>query len=142
MPKPTRRSKRQPSPRHRTLSRAAPRKQPRREKRIRDEIVVDAYGPEERAMGWWAYLDDTLRFPFQARCLIRRAISPLRVGETVSITGMAADEDCVRDILVLTQLADRTFGVPLRQLKPLNADAQTVEAIADWHYWCEMGYSF
>ncbi len=36
---------------------------PTREDRIVMEIVVDAYDPEERAMGWHAYLESTLRFP-------------------------------------------------------------------------------
>ena len=31
-----------------------------RENRISMEIVVDAYGPEEQAMGWYSYLYDTL----------------------------------------------------------------------------------
>jgi len=30
---------------------------------------------------------------------------------------------------------DRTFGVPLALLKPLDVDTQTREAIEDWHYW-------
>ena len=35
-----------------------------REERISMEIVVDAYGPEEQAMGWYSYLSDTLQFRF------------------------------------------------------------------------------
>jgi hypothetical protein len=35
-----------------------------REYRIEMEIVVDAYGEEERAMGWYCYLQDKLTFPF------------------------------------------------------------------------------
>ncbi|MDR1904010.1 MAG: calcium-binding protein [Treponema sp.] len=27
------------------------------------EIIADAYDAEERAMGWQAYLEDTLKFP-------------------------------------------------------------------------------
>ena len=38
-----------------------------REQRISMEIVVDAYGPEEQAMGWYYYLDDQLRFRFPVR---------------------------------------------------------------------------
>ena len=37
-----------------------------REHRIEMEIVVDAYGPEERAMGWYCYLEEKLAVPFQA----------------------------------------------------------------------------
>jgi len=34
------------------------------EERIHMEIIVDAYRPEEQAMGWYNYLDDTLQSPF------------------------------------------------------------------------------
>lgn len=37
-----------------------------RENRIIMEVVVDAYDEEERAMGWYYYLDDKLMLPFQA----------------------------------------------------------------------------
>ena len=40
-----------------------------REKRIIDEIVVDACTSDERAIGWHCYLDDKLRFPFKAKCV-------------------------------------------------------------------------
>lgn len=40
-----------------------------REERITMEIVVDAYGPEEQAMGWYYYLQDTMQFPFTAICI-------------------------------------------------------------------------
>jgi hypothetical protein len=46
-----------------------------REERIHMEIIVDAYGPEEQAAGWYNYLSDTLQFPFSARCVARRVIS-------------------------------------------------------------------
>jgi hypothetical protein len=35
-----------------------------REERIAMEIVVDAHGPEEQAMGWYYYLADELQFPY------------------------------------------------------------------------------
>ena len=33
-----------------------------REDRIHMDAVVDAYGPEEQAMGWYYYLDDKTVF--------------------------------------------------------------------------------
>lgn len=33
-----------------------PKKDPNRDHRIMMEIIVDAYGPEEQAMGWYYYL--------------------------------------------------------------------------------------
>jgi hypothetical protein len=48
-----------------------------REKRITMEIVVDAYGPEEQAMGWYYYLADNLQFPFTVTCINKRRIPEL-----------------------------------------------------------------
>lgn len=56
-----------------------------REDRIIMEIVVDAYSEEERAMGWYYYLEDKLGFPFEAKCIATRATSPLVVGEKVRV---------------------------------------------------------
>lgn len=64
-----------------------------RERRIRDEIIVDAYGEEEQALGWYYYLQERLDFLFQARCVATRSISPLQPGESVEVTGMASEDD-------------------------------------------------
>jgi hypothetical protein len=53
-----------------------PAKDPVREDRIHNEAIADANGPEEQITGWHCYLDD--KFPFQARCIARRIVSPLR----------------------------------------------------------------
>jgi hypothetical protein len=50
---------------------------------------VDAYGPEERAIGWYYYLENKLRFPFQARCAGSKVASPLKKGEIVEVFHMA-----------------------------------------------------
>jgi hypothetical protein len=114
---------------------------PRREKRIQDEIIVDAYGPEEQAMGWYGYLDDKLRFPFLAHCIKERAISPLRKGDEVEVVGMAPEEECGHEMFVAIPWERRTLAVPFSQLEPIaKTDKDTREAVADWHYWVERGY--
>jgi hypothetical protein len=65
-----------------------------REERIDNEAVVDAYGPEEQAMGWYYYLEDRLLFPFRAKCIAERIISPLRTGDTLEVVGMAPEDEC------------------------------------------------
>ncbi len=57
------------------------------------EIVVDAYGEEERAMGWYYYLADKLQFPFKATCIAERTVSPLSVGDLVEVVKMAPEDD-------------------------------------------------
>src|SRR5438067_12238178 len=71
-----------------------------REERINMEIIVDAYGPEEQAMGWYNYLDDVLQFPFSARCVVQRRTSPLKVAEEVKGTGMASRYECEHEMRV------------------------------------------
>ena len=113
-----------------------------REHRISMEAIVDAYGPEEQAMGWYYYLEDRIQFPFQARCVKTRRISPLKEGELVKVICMAPEDECMREMFVEIQWQNRTFGVPLAQLQPLDVDEATEETVEDWHYWVERGYEF
>jgi hypothetical protein len=117
-------------------------KNPIRDERIENEIVVDAYGPEEHDMGWYYYLEDKIRFPFQAKCIVAKAVSPLLKGETVEVQGMAPEDACSADMLVLIRWQGRSMAVPLSQLLPIKANKATDEAIADWHYWVAQGYCF
>ncbi len=112
-----------------------------RENRISDEIIVDANGPEEQAMGWYYYLQDTLYFPFPATCIAERAISPLRKGDEVEILNMAPEEECQHEMFVGMRWERRTLAIPLSQLKPIaETDTDTREAVKDWHYWVDQGY--
>jgi hypothetical protein len=113
-----------------------------REERIHMEIVVDAYGPEEQAMGWYNYLDDILQFPFSAKCIVRRTTSPLEPDDKVEIVGMAPAEDCEHDMFVLIQWKRRQLAVPLMQLEGIETDEETQQAIEDWQYWVGRGYEF
>jgi hypothetical protein len=114
-----------------------------REERIATEIIVDAYGPEEQAMGWYYYLQEKLHFPFIAICVAKRAISPLRVKDEVDVIGIAPEEECDREMFVTIRWERDGLAVPLSQLKPIDETAmETKEAIEDWHYWARMGYQF
>jgi hypothetical protein len=111
-----------------------------REQRIEMEIIVDANGPEEQALGWYTYLEENLQFPFLTRCIRERAISPLRVGDEVEVVGMGPEEECAHEMFVQTPWERRTLAVPLSQLEPTVADEQTIQAVEDWQYWVERGY--
>jgi|SRR5581483_487799 len=113
-----------------------------REHRIEQEVVVDAYNEEERALGWYDYLDDKLDFPFRPKCIAERKSSPLKIGEVVDVFGMAPEDDCMREPFVLIRFGARKLGVPLAQLAPVGANSDTREAIEDWRYWMAMGYEF
>jgi hypothetical protein len=118
------------------------RKNSTREERIYNEIVVDAYGPDERAIGWYYYLEDKLRFPFRAKCTVSQVVSPLKKGETVEVLRLAPEGACTGDMLVLIRWHDRKIAIPLSQLTAIDENESTDQAVADWKYWVAQGYRF
>lgn len=111
-----------------------------RQKRIDYEIVVDCYDEEEQMTGWHCYLGDNLSFPFKAKCIKERSVSPLEVGEVIKVLNMTDQDDCLQEMFVQIRFLNRTFGVPLVQLQPIDVDEKTEEAIGDWHYWMRKSY--
>ena len=117
-----------------------------RENRIDYEIVVDAYDEYERVAGWYCYLEDKISFPFKAKVIKNLRISPLKEGDEVLVLELSDQDDCNNGIFVQIEWETREFGVPLEQLYPIDtsgkSDADTKEAVEDWHYWVDMGYCF
>ncbi len=111
-----------------------------REHRITMEIIVDAYSPEEQAMGWYYYLEEKLRFPFKAKCINERPISPLPKGDRVEVVKMTPEDECDHEMFVSIRWDRRTIAVPLSQLRAVAVDKGTQEAIEDWQYWLNQGY--
>jgi hypothetical protein len=97
---------------------AKPKRDSVREERIHEEIIVDAYGPEEQAMGWYYYLEDKIHFPFQAKCIASKVTSPLQKGESVEVSALAPEDTCSSDMLVQIRWQGRTMAVPLSQQLP------------------------
>ena len=74
-----------------------------REYRISMEAVVDAYSPEEQALGWYYYLDEKISFPFAAKCMRKRSISPLQLDEIVNVISIADEDDCRVEMFVMIE---------------------------------------
>lgn len=55
---------------------------------------------------------------------------------------MCDEDDCAHEIFVQIKWQGREMGVPLGQIRAIKVNAETKEAIADWHYWVAMGYRF
>ncbi|MDR1493845.1 MAG: calcium-binding protein [Planctomycetaceae bacterium] len=111
--------------------------------RIEDEIIVDAYGPEEQMSGWYYSIGDHIdENHVCCRCRKTRSMSPLKVGEEVDVLEIAPFEDCLSEMFVYIQWNDRKLAVPLEQLEPISGDPKAIEVIEDWLYWCLMGYEF
>ena len=122
---------------------AKTKRDPECEHRISMEIVVDAYGEQERALGLYYYLGDQLQFPFTATCVAKRAISPLKVKGEVEVIGMPGEDECMHEMFATIRWEKMSLAVPLSQLKPIgDTDDETIQAADDWHYWVKMGYEF
>lgn len=113
-----------------------------RENRFYMEVVVDAYGSDERAMGWYYYVADNCSFPFKAKCTSERRTSPLKINEEVEVLDIAPAKECEKEIHVDINWKGRVLAVPLSQLKGLGINDETQEVIEDWDYWFERGYEF
>ena len=115
-----------------------------REERITMKIVVDAYDEQERAMGWYYYLDIALDRPFLCRCVEERQVSPLEKGDEVEVVGMADEEECMHEVFVLVRWGKKKKGlaVPLAQLEVVRGSEETRQAVEDWRYWAAMGYEY
>lgn len=118
-----------------------------REHRIKTEIIVDAEDKEERAMGWYYYLDDTLNVPFLAKWKKKGRKSTAAVEEKqVEVLGMAPEDECLKDMLVEVVYPDGkdedVFTAKLSEIEAIDADGETQDALADWQYWLARGYKF
>src|SRR5208283_4836887 len=98
-----------------SISALPPKRDPVREDRIYNEAIVDAR-PEEQAMSWYYYLEGKISFPFRARCVAVKTVSPLRKGETVEVLHMAVEDACEHDMLVQIRWQGRKVAIPLSQL--------------------------
>jgi hypothetical protein len=110
-----------------------------REQRIFDDVLVHAYCPEEWPVAWCRYLQEKLSFPFKARCVAARTTSPLREGEAVEVLGLAPEDDCFSEVVVLIRFAGCDLGVPLSQLAGVEAADEVREAVEDWRFWMADG---
>lgn len=104
------------------------------------EILVDVYDDQDVAPSWYVYLDNSLAFPFPARCTIKW--EPFRPGDDLVVSGMALMEECDEEMFVNTEHEGEPMTVPLTHVESVGADEGTRVAVEDWHYWMSRGYEF
>ena len=67
----------------------------------------------------------------------------LLVNDEVDVIGMPDEDECEHEMFVTMRWEKDGLAVPLSQLKPISyTDAETRQAVADWHYWVQRGYTF
>jgi len=124
-----------------------------------EDYLADANDADDIAMGWQAYLEENLHFPFRARCVEENERSPLEEGEIVTVTGLATCD--TGGMFVKIRFEKRALSVPLDQLLPVRAGdddgddedsadedgeyeydevdefESTLQAARDWQEWWE-----
>jgi|SRR5271156_6382750 len=116
-----------------------PKRDPTRENRIHEQIIVDAYGPEEQAMGWYYYLEENMQFPFQAQCIATHPTSQRRVCRSPTPGARRRmQQRHARD----DPMARPEHGRPALAVEGRRRGSINETAIQDWHYWIEQGYCF
>jgi hypothetical protein len=100
------------------------------------EIIVDCYDEYEVSMGWYYYMEETLKFPFKAKAKLKKVEGTAKLTE-VSVTGLAADEEGFMhndfDLEIIT--GKYVINIAYSKLSHIKADDETLEALAIWDYW-------
>jgi hypothetical protein len=115
---------------------------PTREHRIIYEIVVDCYNEFEVASAWYAYMEDKLEFPFQAKCVVRNGSGALDFGEQVTVTGLPDQEECEDGLKVLIEYLEDEIDVLIEEIECIAGSDETKTAIDDWRYGIAHGYGY
>jgi hypothetical protein len=113
-----------------------------RKDRIEDEVIVDCYDEYEVAMGWFYYLHDNLKLPFKASIVGDIKINSIQKGDIVIVTEFInSDEDnvSIEDFIATVGIekGEHIYDVPLENIKGIDCNNDTFNAIEDWRYWCE-----
>lgn len=115
-----------------------------REHRIARQVFIDVYEEAEAALSWYYYLQHRLQFPFKAHWIKNRHQESLTAREVVEVVGLSAEAECEQEMLINIRYREGDledeFAVALDHIMPIDADAATQEAIADWHYWVDMNH--
>lgn len=62
------------------------------------------------------------------------------------VIGMSPEDNCTEEMFVEILYREGTledvFSASLYEIQPIDADSETQQAVADWHYWVDRGYEF
>jgi hypothetical protein len=111
-------------------------KDPARENRIINEVIVDCYDEIEEMMGWYYYMNDTLQFPVKAdvRLQVKGGGTEIIAVEIVEIDPKSETGQAVR-LGVVEAGSKRVQYVSPEAIVRLNTSAGNKEVINDWLYW-------
>lgn len=107
-----------------------------RQHRIDYEIIVDCYDDHEINMGWAIYMEEKMNFPFKADAPIRERSKGINY-QRIEVVELETTESNYEggDFYLNIDWQGLLIPVPLSDLRNIEADEDTLEAIGDWKYW-------
>jgi hypothetical protein len=85
-------------------------------------------------MGWYYFMEETLKFPFNAKAKIKNAAGKVKLTE-IQVAGLAADEEGYmdNDFDLEVLVGDHFSNILYSKLSQIKADDETPEAFAVWN---------
>jgi len=108
--------------------------------RINYKILVDCYDKYEQGQAWTLYLLDNISCPFKAEYKGNSKLS-IKANQTMTVLELVnsvyASEDDLECFMakVEVEIADVFYEVPLDDLKIIDANKKTLQAVADWQFY-------
>ncbi|MBE0470314.1 MAG: hypothetical protein IBX55_12510 [Methyloprofundus sp.] len=108
--------------------------------RINYQILADCYDEYEQGQAWTLYLVDNITCPFTAKYT---GSSKLSITANILVTVlelMNSEYDSEEDFecfmaMVEVEVGDVIYEIPLADLKVVEANEKTEQAVADWKYY-------
>ena len=100
------------------------------------EIIVDCYDEYEMSAGWYCFMEEAIRFPFQATIKLEKRDGVIETKE-VEIVGLSSDEEGFmnNDFDLEIENGQYIQTISYSELSNIKASAETLEAFRIWEYW-------
>ncbi len=109
-------------------------KDPIRQNRIRNEIIVDAYGDEEINMSWYYYFTDNLEFPFNAVAHLKKR-NGRKENVDIEVIEVASNTDEPLKLGFVLTKQGFIFPIAVEDLFSVDTTEENLEILNDWLYW-------
>ncbi len=111
-------------------------KDEKREHRILYDVIVDAYGDEEQAMGWYYYFADNLKFPIKAKVdmPLPGGKSELKEVNIVEVDPKSEEGQAIR-LGVTEDKRERVQYISPEHIVSMKTRKGNLEILNDWLYW-------
>ncbi len=108
---------------------------PKRDERISNEIIVDCYDDGEVAYAWHGYMEENLLFPFSAKVTFKKKDGSKHKKQVEVIELDEYNDTTDLRVGVSVEGSDLLHSVRIMNLEEVEADEFTLQAIEDWQYW-------